>query len=251
MSDTTFAVSPDVPPTGPRDTVDHAGKLRTAPAAADRGDVAAAEPLVACDDTACPAPSGSRSTTTSRSACPWTRSGSPRPRVRPPSSTRTPSGSGTASSGYKGKEKLVVVRLDFLPGRDNPWPEVLKAFGGQLADCTGGLTSLVEADFSTTGPVEWAVSHLMAMDAFKSYFEYVLLAGCGIPTVTLTGTAEDWRRLREGPAVRRLRARELAEALDPVLAEFERAKAGRADAEFLAVDVPLPQRVRPGRPDGG
>jgi hypothetical protein len=135
--------------------------------------------------------------------------------------------------GHAGKEKLVVERRDFLPGRENPWPEAFEAFRDQLDARTGGLTALVSADFSTTGPVERAVSHLMAMETFKSYFEYELLCGCGIPAVTLTGTVADWQRLRE-------KARRFAEfglgdwiaALDPVLAHFESAKAGRADVGF-------------------
>ena len=104
---------------------------------------------------------------------------------------------------------------------------------GSSPNALAGWRSLVQADFSTTGPVERAVSHLMAMETFKSYFEYILMAGCGIPSVTLTGTAADWRKLRE-------KARLFAdyglehwiEALDPVLAQFELAKAGKADAEF-------------------
>jgi hypothetical protein len=132
-----------------------------------------------------------------------------------------------------GKERLIVRRSDFLPGEDNPWPEVFEEFRGKLAERTGGLASLVEADFSTTGPVERAVSHLMAMETFQSYFEYILMAGCGIPTITLTGTAGDRQKLRE-------KAQRFAdyglqgwiEALDPILAHFERAKAGKADALF-------------------
>src|SRR5262249_38970048 len=98
---------------------------------------------------------------------------------------------------HRGKEKLVVRRPDFAPGEDNPWPEAFEEFSGQLAERTGGLAALVQAEFSTTGPVERAVSHLMALETFKSYFEYVLMAGCGIPSITLTGTAADWQKLRQ------------------------------------------------------
>lgn len=134
---------------------------------------------------------------------------------------------------HEGKQKLVVNRPDFLPGADNPWEEAFSAFAGQIADHTGGASSLLEADFSTSGPMERAVSHLMAMETFQAYFEYVMMAGCGIPSITLTGTPDDWCRLRE-------KARRFAEyglgpwveALDPVLAEFERAKRGEADADF-------------------
>jgi hypothetical protein len=134
---------------------------------------------------------------------------------------------------HQGQEKIVVERRDFLPGKDNPWPEVFEEFSEQLMERTGGLASLVQADFSTTGPVERAVSHLMAMDTFKSYFEYEMLAGCGIPQITLTGTSEDWNKLRA--SVRRFAEyglEEWIEALDPILAQFERAKIGQPDVGF-------------------
>jgi hypothetical protein len=134
---------------------------------------------------------------------------------------------------HAGKEKLVVVRTDFFPGRDNPWDEAFAAFADQVAEHTGGMSSLLEADFSTTAATERAVSHLIAMETFQTYFEYVMFCGCGIPSITLTGTVDDWRRVRE-------KASKFAdygletwiEALDPVLAEFERAKTGQVDAEF-------------------
>lgn len=134
---------------------------------------------------------------------------------------------------HAGQARLAVFRPDFLPGRENPWPEVFDAFNEQLAAHTGGLASLVQAEFSTTGPVERAVTHLMAMDAFQAYFEYVLFAGCGIPQITLAGTSNDWRKLRAAAArFADYGLEEWIAALDPVLAQFEDAKEGKVDAEF-------------------
>ena len=78
-----------------------------------------------------------------------------------------------------------------------------------------------------------AVSHLMAMEAFKSYFEFIMYCGCGIPRITLTGTCDDWQMLRQ----RRQRFADYGlddwiEALDPILAQFELAKSGKPDCEF-------------------
>ena len=234
MSDTTFAVSPDVKPEGRLKTVDHLGELRTA---LRRPIEAAWRPrnrVVSCDEdhallsafriafySHMPLRLSPDAiwVTLARGFALHVNENAERLRHR--------------FVRHSGKGNLVVERPDFLPGRDNPWPEAFEAFGGQLDAHTGGLTSLVRADFSTTGPVERAVSHLMAMETFQSYFEYEMLCGCGIPAITLTGTAADWRRLRE-------KARRFAdyglhdwvEALDPVLAHFESAKAGQADVGF-------------------
>jgi hypothetical protein len=134
---------------------------------------------------------------------------------------------------HAGKERLVVERPDFLPGADNPWEEAFAAFADLIGTHTGGVSSLLEADFSTSGTLERAVSQLMAMETFQPYFEYVMMCGCGIPRIILTGTEEDWRRLRE-------KASKFADygledwiaALDPVLAEFERTKRGEIDTDF-------------------
>lgn len=134
---------------------------------------------------------------------------------------------------HAGKEKLVVTRPDFFPGMDNPWEEAFSAFAGQIDAHTGGASSLLEADFSTSGPLERAVSQLMAMETFQAYFEYMMMCGCGIPEITLTGTVEDWRHLRE--KTNRFTDYGLETwiaALDPVLAEFERAKRGEVDPGF-------------------
>jgi hypothetical protein len=234
MSDTTFSVSPDVKPKKPLDKIDYIGKLRTALRRPIEATWLPRNLLVACDEDHALLSAFRIAfydhmplrlspdvvwVTLARGFALHVNLHAERLRHR--------------FVGHVGKEKLVVKRPDFTPGADNPWPEAFDEFSGQLAQRTGGLAALVQADFSTTGPVERAVSQLMAMETFKSYFEYVLMAGCGIPSITLTGTAADWRKLRQ-------KAQQFAtygledwiEALDPILAHFERAKGGRADAEF-------------------
>ena len=97
---------------------------------------------------------------------------------------------------HEGRLELVVNRPDFELGRPNPWPEVFAAFGGAIAAHVGKLRDLVVADFSTTGPVERAASEIALMDGFQAYFEYVMRIGCGIPSITLLGTPDDWRSIR-------------------------------------------------------
>jgi hypothetical protein len=52
-------------------------------------------------------------------------------------------------------------------------------------------------DFSTTGPVERTACEVALLDCFQPYFEYRMVGVCGIPEITLEGTPDDWRRLRE------------------------------------------------------
>lgn len=134
---------------------------------------------------------------------------------------------------HSGQETLVVERPDFFPGRANPWPEAFAAFSDQIAARVGKLRDFVRCDFSTTGPTERAASELMVMDTYKAYFEYELLAGCGIPSITLTGTPADWRSIRDRAALfGEYGLEKWCRALDPVLSQFVAAAEGRADQQF-------------------
>lgn len=135
---------------------------------------------------------------------------------------------------HEGKAALSVRRDDFRKGYpDNPWPEAFAAFSDQISAHVGKKRDLVVADFSTTGPVERAASEVVLLDAVRSYFDYQMMSLCGIPTVTLLGIVDDWRRMKT-------RVEALAEfdlgwwtaALLPVMDQLIAAARGRADAEF-------------------
>ena len=81
--------------------------------------------------------------------------------------------------------------------------------------------------------MEKAAAQVVLMDCFKQYFSYAMLCICGIPEITLEGTADDWTKLRE-------KALQLAEydlewwikALEPVLDQFVAAASGKVDKQF-------------------
>lgn len=134
---------------------------------------------------------------------------------------------------HQGKEKLIVTRSDFFLGKQNPWPEAFAAFSEQIAAHVGKLRDLVVADFSTTGPVERAASEVLLMDAFQPYFEYDMRAGCGIPSITLEGDAEDWRSIaRRTKMLSEFGLEWWTDVLSPILDEIVRTAEGRVDAAF-------------------
>lgn len=134
---------------------------------------------------------------------------------------------------HEGKEKLVVKRLDFFPGADNPWPEAFAAFSDLVGQRVGKLRDFLQCNFSTTGPDERAAGDLIVMDTFQAYFEYELQCGCGIPSITLEGTVADWKSVRDRAALfGEFGLEAWSRALDPVLAQFVRAAEGNADTSF-------------------
>ena len=134
---------------------------------------------------------------------------------------------------HDGREKLVVEHTGIVLGRPSPWDEAFALFSDALAARLGKLRDLVVADFTTTGPIERAASQITLMDAFQGYFEYELRAGCGIPSITLTGTVDDWRSLRRRAAVfSEYGLSAWTDVLLPVLDRIVDTAAGTVDVEF-------------------
>ena len=99
---------------------------------------------------------------------------------------------------HDGKMELVVEGNDILFD-DADWPKIIGAFASQIEENTkGGIAQVITADFSTTGPVERVASQITLMKSMEHYFEYEYdVPICGIPSITLKGTPEDWQRVLE------------------------------------------------------
>lgn len=93
-------------------------------------------------------------------------------------------------------------------------------------------------NFSTTTKKEQVVGAITLMATMKKYFSYKFSLCCGLPQVTLLGTAEDWKAVEE-------RAKRLLEfdndehfmnqwydMLAPILQQFTLAAQNKPDVEF-------------------
>jgi hypothetical protein len=135
---------------------------------------------------------------------------------------------------HEGKANIVVRRDDFIKGSpENPWGEVIDEFSTRVREHIGSSHDLFVPRFSTTDPTERIASEIVLLDAVQSYFEYVLRTLCGIPAITLEGTAEDWQDLAD-------RAQAFAEfdlewwlkPLEPILDAFVAAARGKVRRAF-------------------
>ena len=131
---------------------------------------------------------------------------------------------------YDDKETLVI-----RTGLETTTAQKVQKFADLIAKETkGDIAELMTCNFSTTGMMEKMVSQITLMDAVKEYFDYLeLLQGCGIPSVTLEGTPDDWRLLRE--KTRKLGGfgvKQWTDKLDPILAEFVLASEGKPNLKF-------------------
>lgn len=140
---------------------------------------------------------------------------------------------------FAGQRRLTV---DLEQGQS--WADAFRLFREGLArELNPGLVSALTGRFSTTTSVHHDAFVIASMSAFARYFDYEMTSVCGIPSVTLTGTADDWRAVRA-------RFRVLAEydlqwwarRLDPVLDELVATAEGRPNRPFWQAII-KPKRV--------
>lgn len=100
---------------------------------------------------------------------------------------------------HEGQKLIEIRRDDFRKGSsENPWPEAFDEFGARVdLDVKPGVANTFICDFTTTGPIERAVSQVTLMDAMSRYFKYGMVTMCGIPEITLLGEPADWSKLGE------------------------------------------------------
>ena len=119
----------------------------------------------------------------------------------------------------------------YITSRKRFWEKAISAWADMIQEHVhGDMHELFVCDFSTSGPLEKIVSKIVMMDVFQYYFKYVAYVICGIPTITLEGSPEDWERLAQKAAT--LRIFEMDWWLDhllPICDQFVRASRGDID----------------------
>ena len=136
---------------------------------------------------------------------------------------------------HSGKKELVVITGNNLISDQADWPKLIGGFASQIDQYTkGDIANIITADFSTTGPVERVASQVTLMESVKSYFDYtVITIICGIPSITLTGTPEDWQRvLDKTRGLKQYGLDHWIESLEPILTEFVHAAEGHPNQGF-------------------
>lgn len=134
---------------------------------------------------------------------------------------------------HTGKKTLRVLCPDYPFADKSRWVELFGDFSRQIAGEIPQFSGFIATAFSTTGPVEQAAFSLCWMDAFSGYFDYEMLAGCGIPEIELQGTEDDWRLIIERfTALEGYGLGHWVASLKPVLEVIARTAAGEVDRTF-------------------
>jgi hypothetical protein len=131
--------------------------------------------------------------------------------------------------------RMLTVWFETVPDSAADWAAIIDAFRGLIADDLGaGLARLMSCDFSTSGLAERVASEIVLMDAVSSYYDYTVACVCGIPEITLTGTAADWRAIRARiDVIAELDLGWWTASLLPLLDRLVAAADGRPDPAFF------------------
>ena len=136
---------------------------------------------------------------------------------------------------HEGKMDLVIETDKDLMNEEVDWPILINDFASQIDKHTkDNIAKTIVSDFSTTGSVERVASQITLMESVKSYFEYIVeYLACGIPSITLDGSVEDWKRVREKTMqLKKYGLEKWIDSLDPILKEFILAADGKPNQMF-------------------
>lgn len=136
---------------------------------------------------------------------------------------------------HTGKTELEIEsEKDILSGNAN-WATILNGLTSQIDKHTNNeITKIITSGFSTTTPPEHIASQVTLMEIVKHYFNYTIdYVACGIPSITLKGTPEDWRCLLEKTRyLEKYGLSHWTNTLEPILDEFIKAAEGQPNQKF-------------------
>lgn len=136
---------------------------------------------------------------------------------------------------HEGKMDLAIMTDKDLLTEEADWPSLIDDFSSQIEKYTkGDIAKTITSDFTTTSLVERVASQITLMKSVKSYFEYIVYRiACGIPTITLQGSVEDWQHVLEKTNnLKQYGLESWVNSLEPILKEFIQAADGHPNQKF-------------------
>jgi hypothetical protein len=133
---------------------------------------------------------------------------------------------------HPGRKRLEVRHHGPMPTDAESWRMLVASFSQALAEEITDA-DLFACDFSTSTDTDRVAGQIVLLDAYSPYFSQWLVCVCGIPSITVTGTVADWRRIRERvDMLAGLGLDDWCRSLAPIINQFVRAAAGEVDTGF-------------------
>lgn len=132
------------------------------------------------------------------------------------------------------KPSTLKIRNDKLNEDENQWKQVIEALALETQKYTkADYYSFFVPKFTTTSAIEKTAYEITLLETYKKSFQYVTESGCGIPSVTIEGSAEDWNWILEN--LEKLNDFGLGKwknELTPIIKEFAIAAEGKPNVNF-------------------
>ena len=133
---------------------------------------------------------------------------------------------------HAGRKRLTLPLVGPMPTDADSWQMIVESFSKLLA-AEISTVDMFDCDFSTSTEVERIAGQVVLLDAYSPYFSLWLMCVCGIPSITLTGTVEDWQKVRTRvDAIADFGLETWCRSLVPITDQFVRAAAGDVDTAF-------------------
>jgi hypothetical protein len=134
---------------------------------------------------------------------------------------------------HEGQLEIDVRRDHFVRGAENDWSDAVDELAHKLVPHIGGRHDLFVTDFSTTTPTIRAASQICLLSGMQRFFSYSVSSLCGIPSVVLEGTPEDWANVRgRVEALADLGLADWVRVLTPIADQLHAASVGEVDERF-------------------
>ena len=144
-------------------------------------------------------------------------------------------GDGPKHLSTSNKQHIEIERNEFVLGsKDNDWAGVVAEFGDKIRELAGAdFHDQFSQSFSTTTSIEATAMKVSLMEAGSLYFTYGMTTRCGIPSIELEGTVEDWQKIADlAPLVAQYGMDWWVPFLTNVTNAFLEAAKGNADPYF-------------------
>ena len=100
---------------------------------------------------------------------------------------------------FEGKKSLEIILFETYMKdlTKEKYEKCFDNFNEQISLYTGKeLLDILQSNFSTSGNIQKTLSKISIMTALQNYFQYTICCiGCGFPSITLTGTTEDYEKI--------------------------------------------------------
>jgi len=132
------------------------------------------------------------------------------------------------------KPNEIVVRNDSLEYSANHWKHLIGSFSNETKKYTKkDFYSFFVSEFTTTSSIDKTAYQVTLLESYKKAFEYIGETGCGIPSIQISGSKEDWLLMLEKiDMLDMLGLTRWKENLKPIISEFVNAADNNPNIEF-------------------